>query len=313
MPDETVEPTEHTSPPEVDASEATELATDTDTAAEAEPSAEVETAEAAEEPAAEVETAEAAEAEPSAEVETAEAAEEPAAEVETAEAAEEPAAEVETAEAAEPAAAASAEPAAEPVADAEEDPDAEPAEPEIVVEREGMGWYVVHTYSGYENKAKLALLDRMKTLDYEDYFGDILVPEEQVVERTRTGKTRNVSKRFYPGYMLVQMDLTNETWHVVKDTPKVTGFVGGNNRKPSQVPPHEVARILGQISKESVESKPKIQFDKGESIRVVDGPFANFNGVVDEVRPDKGKLRVLVSIFGRSTPVELDYIQVEKD
>jgi transcriptional antiterminator NusG len=185
--------------------------------------------------------------------------------------------------------------------------------PPVELEIEGMGWYVVHTYSGYENKAKLALTERMKTLDYEEYFGSILVPEEQVVERTKTGKTRNVSKRFYPGYMLVQMDLTNETWHVVKDTPKVTGFVGGNNRKPSQVPPHEVERILGLISKEAVETKPKIHFDKGENIRVVDGPFANFNGVVDEVRPDKGKLRVLVSIFGRSTPVELDYIQVQKD
>jgi len=198
--------------------------------------------------------------------------------------------------------------AADTAEEAEEDETAK-----IELEVEGMGWYVVHTYSGYENKAKLALLERMKTLDYEEYFGSILVPEEQVVERTKTGKTRNVSRRFYPGYMLVQMDLTNETWHVVKDTPKVTGFVGGNNRKPSQVPPREVARILGLISKESVEAKPKIHFDKGESIRVVDGPFANFNGIVDEVRPDKGKLRVLVSIFGRSTPVELDYIQVQKD
>jgi transcriptional antiterminator NusG len=193
------------------------------------------------------------------------------------------------------------------------DEDVDEGPPPVELEVEGMGWYVVHTYSGYENKAKLALLERMKTLDYEEYFGSILVPEEQVVERTKTGKTRNVSKRFYPGYMLVQMDLTNETWHVVKDTPKVTGFVGGNNRKPSQVPPHEVQRILGLISKETVEAKPKIHFDKGENIRVVDGPFANFNGVVDEVRPDKGKLRVLVSIFGRSTPVELDYIQVQKD
>lgn len=193
------------------------------------------------------------------------------------------------------------------------DEDVDDGPPPVELEVEGMGWYVVHTYSGYENKAKLALMERMKTLDYEEYFGSILVPEEQVVERTKTGKTRNVSKRFYPGYMLVQMDLTNETWHVVKDTPKVTGFVGGNNRKPSQVPPREVQRILGLISKETVEAKPKIHFDKGESIRVVDGPFANFNGVVDEVRPDKGKLRVLVSIFGRSTPVELDYIQVQKD
>ncbi len=203
--------------------------------------------------------------------------------------------------------------AAVEAAPAVEATDEEDAGPKVELQVEGMGWYVVHTYSGYENKAKLALLERIKTLDYEDYFASILVPEEQVVERTKTGKTRNVSKRFYPGYMLVQMDLTNETWHVVKDTPKVTGFVGGNNRKPSQVPPHEVARILGLISKESVETKPKIHFVKGEGIRVIDGPFANFNGVVDEVRPDKGKLRVLVSIFGRSTPVELDYIQVQKD
>ena len=191
--------------------------------------------------------------------------------------------------------------------------DAEDEVEQVQLEIEGMGWYVVHTYSGYENKAKLALLDRMKTLDYEDYFGTILVPEEQVVQRTKAGKTRNVTKRFYPGYMLVQMDLTNETWHVVKDTPKVTGFVGGNDRKPGQVPPREVARILGLLTKESVESKPKIHFDKGENVRVVSGPFANFNGVVDEVRPEKGKLRVLVSIFGRATPVELDYIQVQKD
>tara|TARA_Y100001968_G_scaffold323331_1_gene360825 strand:+ start:600 stop:1364 length:765 start_codon:yes stop_codon:yes gene_type:complete len=207
------------------------------------------------------------------------------------------------------AAPADAEAVAEGVAAEEEEPET----PQVQLEVEGMGWYVVNTYSGYENKAKLALTERIKTLEHEESFASILVPEEQVVERTKTGKTRNVSRRFYPGYMLVQMNLTNETWHVVKDTPKVTGFVGGTTRKPSQVPPREVARILGLISKESVEAKPKIHFDKGENIRVVDGPFANFNGVVDEVRPDKGKLRVLVSIFGRSTPVELDYIQVKKD
>ncbi|HCP47607.1 MAG TPA: transcription termination/antitermination protein NusG [Deltaproteobacteria bacterium] len=176
-----------------------------------------------------------------------------------------------------------------------------------------MAWYVVHTYSGYEQKARLALEERIKSLDKIEFFGRILVPEEQVVERTKTGKTRNVAKRFFPGYMLVEMDLNNETWHVVKDTPRVTGFVGGSNRKPSKVHPREVARILGQMKQGAVETKPLITFEKGESIRVVDGPFANFIGVVDEVRPEKAKLRVMVSIFGRATPVELDYMQVEKD
>ena len=192
-----------------------------------------------------------------------------------------------------------------------------PEEPRTVAElaapEPGMAWYVVHTYSGYEQKARLALEDRIKSKDMGDSFGRVLVPEEQVVERTKTGKTRNVSKRFFPGYILVEMDLNNETWHVVKDTPKVTGFVGGNTRKPSQVPPHEVARILGQMSQGAVETKPKITFSKGEQIRVVDGPFVNFNGVVDEVRPEKSTLRVMVSIFGRATPVELGYMQVEKD
>ncbi len=178
---------------------------------------------------------------------------------------------------------------------------------------EEMAWYVVHTYSGYENKAKMALQERIDSLGLEDIFGEILVPEEQVVERTKTGKTRNVSRRFFPGYMLVQMAMDNRAYHVVRNTPKVTGFVGGNKtRTPPRVPEHEVRRILGQIEQGTVTPKPKLSFERGEAVRVVEGPFANFNGTVDEVRPEKGKLRVMVSIFGRPTPVELDFMQVQK-
>jgi transcriptional antiterminator NusG len=176
-----------------------------------------------------------------------------------------------------------------------------------------MAWYVVHTFSGFERKAKLALEERIKSFGKQDSFGRILVPEEQVVERTKTGRTRSTARRFYPGYILVEMDLNNETWHIVTDTPKVTGFVGGNNRTPPRVPPQEVARVLGQMEQGSVQPKPKMTFDKGESVRVVEGPFANFTGIVDEVRPEKSKLRVMVSIFGRATPVELDFMQVQKN
>jgi transcriptional antiterminator NusG len=177
---------------------------------------------------------------------------------------------------------------------------------------ENFAWYVVHTYSGYENKARAALEERIRSLGKQEYFGEILVPEEQVVERTSTGKSRQTSKRFYPGYILVNMLLDNETWHIVKNTPKVTGFVGGNDRKPPKVPKHEVDKILGMMEQGAAEVKPKMEFEKGETVRVVEGPFANFNGLVDEVRPDKGKLRVMVSIFGRATPVELDFMQVQK-
>lgn len=173
-------------------------------------------------------------------------------------------------------------------------------------------WYVVHTYSGFENKARMALEERIKSLGKQDWFGEILVPEEEVVERTKTGKTRQTKKRFYPGYMLVEMVLDNETWHIVKNTPKVTGFVGGNSRRPPRVPPHEVEKVKGQLVTGTKAPKPQMEFEKGEAVRVVDGPFANFNGVVDEVRPEKGKLRVMVSIFGRATPVELDFLQVQK-
>ena len=174
-----------------------------------------------------------------------------------------------------------------------------------------LAWYVVHTYSGYENKAKLALEERIKSLDKGAFFGEIMVPQEQVVE-VRDGKKRTTTRKFFPGYMLVQMEYNNETYHIVKNTPKVTGFVGGGKDHPPQIPEDEVARITSQVEQGSEAPKPLLEFDKGEQVRVVDGPFAGFNGAVDEVKPDKGKLRVLVSIFGRSTPVELDFTQVEK-
>ena len=190
--------------------------------------------------------------------------------------------------------------------------DAEEVEVEEPVERDDLDWYVVHVFSGYENKARAALEERIRSLGKQDYFGEILVPEEEVVERTKTGATRQRKKRFYPGYILVQMDLDSETWHIVKNTPKVTGFVGGNGRTPPKVPPHEVAKVKGKLASGTAAVKPKMEFEKGETVHVTEGPFANFNGVVDEVRPEKGKLRVMVSIFGRATPVELDFMQVKK-
>ncbi len=174
-----------------------------------------------------------------------------------------------------------------------------------------MAWYVVHTHSGYEQKAKAALEERIKALRMELYFQEILVPSENVVEMVK-GAKRTTTRKFFPGYVLVRMELNNETWHVVKNTPKVTGFVG-STKFPMAVPDEEILRITHQMTEGAVKPKPKISFEKGESVRVIDGPFSNFNGVVEEVRPDKGKLRVLVSIFGRSTPVELDFVQVEKN
>lgn len=174
-----------------------------------------------------------------------------------------------------------------------------------------MKWYVVNAYSGFEAKAKKALEERIVTMGKKDFFGEILVPSENVVEMV-AGQKKTTNRKFFPGYILVQMILNDDTWHVVKNTPKISGFVG-NTTKPTAVPEKEVRRITTQISEGTLKPKMKMTFEKGESIRVIDGPFQNFNGLVDEVRPDKGKLRVLVSIFGRSTPVELDFIQVEKN
>jgi transcriptional antiterminator NusG len=171
-------------------------------------------------------------------------------------------------------------------------------------------WYVVHTYSGYENRVKTSLDEKIRTLGCEEIFGEVLVPSEQVVEMVK-GVKKTTSRRFFPGYILVNVDLTDEAWHIVNNIPKVTGFVGGS-QSPPPITEAEVKRITLQMEEGAVRPKPKVLFEKGESIRVVDGPFTNFNGIVEEVKPEKGKLRVLVSIFGRQTPVELEFVQVEK-
>ena len=174
-------------------------------------------------------------------------------------------------------------------------------------------WYAVHTYSGFENKVKKSLEERVRQEALEDSVGEILIPMEQVVEMVK-GEKKTSKRKFFPGYVLVQMEMNDRTWHLVKGTPKVTGFVG-NAKRPEEVPAirdEEVSRLTAQISEGVMKPKPKVQFDEGDQVRVIDGPFANFNGTVEDVKPDKGKVRVLVSIFGRATPVELDFMQVEK-
>jgi transcriptional antiterminator NusG len=173
-----------------------------------------------------------------------------------------------------------------------------------------MKWYIVHTYSGFEQKAKLALEERIRTLGKSEFFGRVLIPTENVVELVK-GQKKTSTRKFFPGYILVQMELTDITWHLVKETPRVTGFVGDSRNPPSLRTP-ELKRILAQMTEGATKVKPKVQFEVGEQVRVIEGPFANFNGSVEEVKPEKGKLRVLVSIFGRATPVELDFVQVEK-
>ena len=172
-------------------------------------------------------------------------------------------------------------------------------------------WYVVHVYSGFENQAKRSMEERIRYAAMEDRFGEILVPTEEVVEM-RAGQKRKSERKFFPGYMLVQMELDDDTWHLVKDVPKVMGFVGGTSDRPAPISNKEAERILDRV-KEGVE-KPRTQvlFEPGEVVRVADGPFADFNGVVEEVNYEKSRLRVAVLIFGRSTPVELDFSQVEK-
>lgn len=174
-------------------------------------------------------------------------------------------------------------------------------------------WYVVHTYSGYENRVELALTERIKQHGAEDLFEEILVPRENDGDAQREGR-RGPARKFFPGYIFVKMELNTQTWHIVNDTPRVSGFVGGGKDPGSvrPVPDHEVQRITNQIEEGTASPAPKQRFEEGETVRVTDGPFANFNGTVDEVNVDKNKLRVLVSIFGRATPVELDFSQVEK-
>jgi len=169
-------------------------------------------------------------------------------------------------------------------------------------------WYVVHTYSGHENRAKLSLEDRVKTFGLGDEFGKILIPTESVMEVVK-GQKRTSTRKFYPGYLFVEMELNEKTFHLVKNTPKITGFLGGTN--PTPVKENEI-QAISAASDGSVKAKPRITFEEGDSVRVTDGPFSNFSGTVEEVKPEKQKVRVLVSIFGRATPVELDFGQVEK-
>lgn len=170
-------------------------------------------------------------------------------------------------------------------------------------------WYGVHTYSGFENKVRLNLLERIKNEGVEDFFEEILIPSETVIE-LKKGEKKTSSRKFFPGYILIKMELTDETWHIVKETSKVTGFVGGNTPFPIQ--DDEVNKIARRMEEGAEKPRPKVQFEIGETVRVVDGPFLNFSGVVEDVKPDKGKLRVTVTIFGRATPVELEFMQVEK-
>lgn len=172
-----------------------------------------------------------------------------------------------------------------------------------------MKWYGVHTYSGYENKVKLNLEERIRSNGVEEYFGEVLIPSETVVEM-RKGERKTSTRKFFPGYILVQMELNDETWHVVTGTAKVTGFVGGQS--PSAIPDEEVMKITSRMEEGAEKPKPKVEFEVGETVRVVDGPFLNFTGVVEDVRPERATLKVMVSIFGRVTPVELEFIQVEK-
>lgn len=171
-------------------------------------------------------------------------------------------------------------------------------------------WYIVHVYSGFEAKAREALLDRVKQQKLNEKFEDVLIPVETVVE-LKKGEKKSRAKKFFPGYIFVKMELDNETWQLVKNTPRVTGFVGSATNPPT-VSEEEVLRITQQIKEGKLKPKLMVEFDKGESVRVKEGPFANFNGVVDEVNPEKGRLKVLVSIFGRSTPIDLEFGQVEK-
>ncbi len=176
-----------------------------------------------------------------------------------------------------------------------------------------MKWYVIHAYSGYENRVKLTLEQRIKQYGLQDMFAEIVVPTEQVVEMVK-GKRRTSQRKFFPGYVLVNMEMTEETWHVVKGTPKVTGFVGGGERVEAtrSISEKEANSLLDRIAEGEMRPQPKVLFEEGENVRALDGPFANFSGTVDEVNLDKGKVRVLVSIFGRPTPIEIEYGQLEK-
>jgi len=172
-------------------------------------------------------------------------------------------------------------------------------------------WYVVHAYSGFEKSVQRALVERIARAGMQDFFGQILVPVEEVVEMK--GGQKSISERkFFPGYVLVEMEMNDESWHLVKSTPKVTGFIGGTATKPTPISEKEVEKIMQQIQEGVEKPRPKVLFEAGEMVRIKDGPFSDFNGNVEEVNYEKSRMRVAVTIFGRSTPVELQFDQVEK-
>ncbi|HEX7643494.1 MAG TPA: transcription termination/antitermination protein NusG [Noviherbaspirillum sp.] len=172
-------------------------------------------------------------------------------------------------------------------------------------------WYVVHAYSGMEKSVQRALVERVARAGMQDKFGQILVPTEEVVE-VKNGQKSVTERRFFPGYVLVEMEMTDDTWHLVKNTAKVTGFIGGKSNKPTPIPPHEVDKIMQQMQDGIEKPRPKVLYEVGELVRIKDGPFIEFNGNVEEVNYEKSKVRVSVTIFGRATPVELEFGQVEK-
>jgi transcriptional antiterminator NusG len=195
---------------------------------------------------------------------------------------------------------------------AEPEPGPEPAAapPPDLPQAEGMNWYIIHTYSGFENKVAESLRARAQAYHFEDRLGQVLIPTEEVVE-LRNGKKVTSKRLLYPGYVMVQMAMDDEIWHHVKNTPRVTGFVGGGNT-PVPLTAGEVNSILFRQATAAERPRPKLTFEKNETVRIIDGPFTNFQGKVDEINPERNTLRVLVTIFGRATPVELEFLQVEK-
>ncbi len=175
-----------------------------------------------------------------------------------------------------------------------------------------MRWYVLHTFSGYEKSVVRTLKEHIRRAGMEDKFGEILVPTEEVVEMKKSGGPRTSERKFFPGYVLIRMEMTDETWHLVKNVPKVSGFIGGSGTKPTPITDKEADGILQQVQEGAEKPRPKFSYAPGELVRIIDGPFKDFNGVVEDVNFEKSKLRVSVSIFGRQTPVELDFAQVEK-
>ncbi len=174
-----------------------------------------------------------------------------------------------------------------------------------------MRWYVVHTFSGFEKQVQRSLKEHIKRAAMDEQFGEILVPTEEIVEM-KSGEKRTSERKFFPGYVLVKMEMNDDTWHLVKNVPKVSGFIGGSGTKPTPITDKEAQAILQQVQEGVEKPRPKFSFAPGELVRIVDGPFMDFNGTVEDVNFEKNKLRVTVSIFGRLTPVELEFSQVEK-